>query len=133
MAQIHGKNGRFFSSGISLPIDSFTITRSRDMLDATIYGSSFRSYHAGLKTWSADISGTLDSTNAQQLEIRDFLEDASTGTISIIAMLTTNSSARQYNGSVQVEGDVITHSVVDTVKWQCKLRGTGALSWKATS
>ncbi len=124
-----GVDGRVQIGANALPIDQWTLTRNRGVADVTVFGSSFRDRKATIKDWSVSLSGTLESTNAQQLAARDQLEDGSAADIALVLMLSSSTNGKLYSGNAVVAGDVIVSSVGDKVTWQMEGQGNGALTW----
>ena len=132
-----GKDGRIFvasSTGGTKSligfIDSFTVNRSVGSEDQTEYGDSWGSHLLTVRDWTADVSGTVDSTNANQLLIRDQLENGSLGrTMDFLFMLSTSTAGEVWSGTGHILSDSIGSEVRGKVSYRFNVQGEGELSW----
>ena len=132
MANIMGKDGSFHLGDVLVgSIDNWTINRTGGTAEVTSFGESLESHDATIKSWTASIAGTLNSTDASQLSIRDQLENASLANISCEFLLGASSSSKLFTGTGIVESDTMSSPVKDKVAWSCNIRGDGELSWTA--
>ncbi len=130
MAAVMGKDGSFRVGATVVGfIDSWTVNRTIGTAEITSFGSTFEDHDPTIRAWTASISGTLDSTDAQQLTIRDQLEDGVLANIAVNFYLAGTTNQR-YNGSGIIESDVVGPSgVKDKVAYSANIRGDGALTW----
>lgn len=129
MADIIGKDGSFrVGATIVGALDSWTINRTASMAEVTSFGDTFEEYTPTIKSWTASISGTLNSTDAQQLAIRDQLEDGTFAAVAVNFYL-AGTTAPVYKGSAFIESDSIGSTLKDRVTWSANIRGNGALEW----
>lgn len=129
MADIIGKDGSFrVGANIVGALDSWTINRTAGMAEVTSFGDTFEEFVPTIKGWTATISGTLNSTDAQQLAIRDQLEDGTYAQISCHFYL-AGTTAPVYKGDAYIESDSIGSTLKDRVTWSASLRGNGDLQW----
>ena len=129
MANIMGKDGSFkVGANIVGSLDAWSISRTIGTADVTAFGSSWESHDPTIKSWTATISGTLNSTDAQQLAIRNQLEDATLANIACNFLL-GSTTAPAFVGTGIIESDAIGSGVKDKVTWSCNIRGDGALTW----
>lgn len=126
MAAIMGKSGsaRIGANKI-LNIDSWTLNPTIEVADITQYGSSFRARMQTIKDWTAEVSGTLDSTDAQQGTL---LDQGTTSSGNIALRLYIN-DANYWSGNAVVTGFAVASSVGDKITVSYSLSGNGALSY----
>ena len=130
MAAIMGKDGSFrVGANVVGNIDSWTINRSVGTAEITSFGSTWEDHDPTIRAWTASIAGTLDSTDAQQLSLRDQLEDATLANITCNFRL-AGTTAPVYSGSGIIESDAVGPSgVKDKVSYSATIRGDGAMTW----
>ena len=130
MAAVMGKDGEVRVSNVAVALlDSWTINRSIGTAEVTAFGSTWESHDPTIRSWTASVAGTLDSSNAQQLAVRDQLEDGALANVSVLFMLSSSTAGETYSGNAIVESDSIAAGVKDRINWSANLRGDGALLW----
>lgn len=111
-------------------IDSWTINRTVGMAEQTEYGDAWGSYIPTIKDWTANISGTLDTTNANQLLVRDQLEDGSLARqITCLFMASDSTAGEVWEGDAHIVNDSVQSNVKGKVAFSASLQGEGELSW----
>jgi len=129
MGQIMGKDGSFrVGANITGLLDTWTISRSLGTAEITAFGSTWEDHDPTIRSWTASIAGTLDSTDAQQLSIRDQLEDGTLANIACNFRL-AGTTAPVYSGNGIIESDTFSAPVKDKVSWSATIRGDGAMAW----
>lgn len=127
--QLHGRDGDITLNGVSntLKLDSWTLNRSRDLHETTVYGSTWRTRKPGLRDWNAQCSGIYNYGDANQESVRDKLEDGTTATLTV--EFRVDGSSSMYSGAAHIASDVITTNLGDMIRWQCNVTGSGALTY----
>jgi hypothetical protein len=129
MAYVTGKDGKVTVGANALPVDSWSLSRTRGVADVTAFGSSFVDRLPTIKDWSVSIGGTFNTTNAVQLSARDQLEDGAAADLAIELRTTSSTAGAKFTGNVVVTGDVVTSAVADKVSWSLDGQGNGAIAW----
>ena len=133
MAFAVGVDGLVTIGANALPLDGFTITRSRGAADTTVFGSSFTARMATLKDWGASIQGTFHTTDARQAAVRDQLEDGAAADIALEFRMSSSTVGAKYSGNGVIVSDNIGSSVDGKVSWSAEVQGNGALAWTAAT
>lgn len=74
----------------------------------------------------------MDTTHAQQLAMRDQLEDATLANINVVLQLTTAASGARYDGSGILMDDSIQSELRGKVSYSGTVKGDGELSYLTT-
>ncbi len=130
MAAVMGKDGEVRENNVIVALlDSWTINRTIGTAETTPFGSTYETHDPTIRAWTASIAGTLDSTDATQLGIRNQLEDATIANLTFLFMLSSSTAGETYRGTAIIESDSIVSGVKDRINWTANLRGDGELSW----
>jgi len=114
-------------------LDTWTLSRSVGTAEITAFGSTWEDHDPTIRSWTASVAGTLDSTDTEQLRIRDQLENATLANLAFYFFLSSSTAGAFYNGNAIVESDTFSAPVKDKISWSATLRGDGALSWTAAT
>jgi len=106
----------------------WTITASLDVDEDTQFGDNWKTYLAGLASWSGTMSGNFDPSDTYQKELIDALVAASPGTTITDARFELEDSNDYFSGSLIVTSVEVNPSIAGTVKVSIGFQGTGALS-----
>ena len=130
MAATIGKDGcvRIGSTQISF-IDSWSLNNTIETVDVTSYSDSTRVRKQTFKEWTADVSGTLDRSDAQQAALLDQFED---GTLAEVNLRLYTGSSAYYAGSAILSGSSIESAVADRVNVSFSFQSAGDLSYTAS-
>jgi|SRR5579885_2138877 len=124
MAALAGKDGlvKIGTNTVAL-MDSWEVNPSADMLDITSFGDDWKTKIAGLKDWSAKVSGNFDytDTDGQVALVTAFIN----GTTVTLKLYTDDT--HYVTGSAFVTSFPIKVGVSDKETVEFDLDGTGAL------
>ena len=103
-------------------INRWTITKTSDPIDVSVFGSRWKDYVNGSVGWSAGLSGFIDTTDAAQVDIEDSIDDGT-----VIEMYAHLSNTVYYRGTGYATNFTVedTHDGVATVSMD--IQGTGEL------
>lgn len=126
MAVNKGKDGGFYvGSTLVTFMDSWTVTRGRQVEELTAFGEDWNSNIGTVANWTGTFSGTLDRADAQQAALLDQLED---GTVADVAVrFSIDDTTTYWAGSAIVDSDSINSTAKGVVKYSGNLTGNGAL------
>ena len=127
MVVYQGTDGYFVAGVLGTPltvggINRWTITKTSDPIDVSVFGDRWKDFVNGSVGWSAGLSGFIDTTDPGTVDIEDSIDD---GTIIELYAHLTNAIyyyGSGYSTSFTVED---THDGVATVSMD--IQGTGAL------
>ena len=127
MGAMIGKDGsvKIGTSDVGF-IDSWSLTPTINTTDVTAYGDTTKVNVQTLKEWAAEVSGTLDKTDAQQAARLDQFED---GTLAAVDLRLYTGSATYWQGSAVLSGGGINSTVGDKVSVSFSFACAGDLSY----
>lgn len=127
MAATIGKNGgvRIGSTQISF-IDTWSLNSNAETVDVTSYGDEARVRKQTFRDWTAEVSGTLDRSDAQQAALLDQFED---GTLAAVNLRLYTGSSAYYAGSAVLSSASIESAVADRVNVSFSFESAGGLSF----
>jgi predicted secreted protein len=128
---IHGKVCKItVDSGTNkvAEMSEWTITANLDLDEDTQFEDNWKTYLAGLASWSGSMSGNFDPTDIYQKELLDALVTASPGTAITDARFELEDSGDYFSGSLIITSMEVNPSIAGTVKVTIGFQGTGALS-----
>ena len=128
MVTYQGTDG-YFTAGVAAGaatvggINRWTITKTSDPIDVSVFGDRWKDYVNGSVGWSASLSGFIDTTDDPQTKIEDSIDNGTI--IELYAHLnnTVYYYGTGYTTSFNVED---THDGVATVSMD--IQGTGELN-----
>ena len=122
-----GKNGGVVVNGSTVTfIDSWELGLNSETVDSTSYGDTARVRVQTFRDWTANISGTLDRSDAVQAALLDQFED---GTLAaVVLQLKTGASAYWYGSAVLKTGSVRSQ-VADKVSVNFSFESAGGLNY----
>ena len=127
MGAMVGKDGSVKVGDSALGyIDSWSLTPTIDTAEVTAYGDTTKVNVQTLKSWAAEVSGTLDKVDAQQAALLDQFED---GTLSAVDLKLYTGASTYWQGSAVLTGGGITSTVGDKVSVNFSFTCGGALSY----
>lgn len=127
MGAILGKDGSVKVGAAEVGfIDSWSLTPAINTAEVTAYGDETKVNVQTLKEWSAEISGTLDTIDAQQSALLDQFED---GTLAAVVLNLYTGSATYWSGSAVLTGGGIQSTVGDKVSVSYSFACAGDLSY----
>ncbi|MDE2099062.1 MAG: hypothetical protein KGL39_17545 [Patescibacteria group bacterium] len=129
MAAIVGKGGAVkVGANTVAELDEWTLDIDADTLDDTSFGSDWKTYLQGLKSWTGSLKGRWDvatDTNGQAA-----LQAALLGGTSITLALDVDSTTPHgYTGTAFVKKLAIGANIKDLITFQCDFEGSGALTY----
>lgn len=131
MAATVGKAGGFYlGSTLVTFISDWSLTRGKGTAETTAYGDDWEAHVGLIRNWTAEVSGTLDRTDASQAALLDQLEDGSEAVT--VVRLSLDRSTEYWQGSAIVGGDGIVSNVKDKVNVNWTLQGTAELTWEGS-
>ena len=103
-------------------LNRWTITKTSDPIDVSVFGDRWKDYVNGSVGWTASVSGFIDTTDTGQDSIEDSLDDGT-----VIELYTHLNNTIYYYGSGYTTGFTVedTHDGVCTVSGD--IQGTGEL------
>jgi predicted secreted protein len=130
MAATIGKDGavRIGSTQVTF-IDTWSLNNTVETVDVTSYGDDARVRKQTFRDWTAEVSGTLDRSDAQQAALLDQFED---GTLAAVNLRLYTGSSAYYHGSAVLSGGSIESAVADRVNVSFSFQSAGSLSYTAT-
>lgn len=126
MAAIKGKDGsaRVGSSSIGF-IDSWTLTPTINTAEITQFGDKTKVNTQTLREYTVEVSGTLDTADAQQSALLAQLQDNGTDAVVLLRLYTAASA--YYTASTVLTGGGITSTVGDKVTVSYSFASAGPL------
>lgn len=129
MAATAGRNGSFRISTTKVGfIDTWQLTPTLATAEVTAFGDSAVKRVATLRDWSAQVSGTLDRSDASQASMLAQFESATLADISV-RFYTTTAASKYWSGSMIVTQASIGSKVGDKVAVSFSGVADGALAW----
>lgn len=130
MAATIGKDGgvRIGSTQVNF-IDTWSLNNTIETVDVTSYSDNTRVRKQTFRDWTAEVSGTLDRSDAQQAALLDQFED---GTLAAVNLRLYTGSSSYYGGSAIISGGSIESAVADRVNVSFSFQSAGDLSYTAT-
>ena len=127
MGAMVGKDGSVKVGDSALGyIDSWSLTPTIDTAEITAYGDTTKVNVQTLKSWAAEVSGTLNKVDAQQAALLDQFED---GTLSAVDLKLYTGASTYWQGSAVLTGGGITSTVGDKVSVNFSFSCAGDLSY----
>jgi len=107
-------------------INEWSVSKSRDEVDITSFsegGVDARDYEPGLMDWTMDITGFIDFSDTEQMNLDDAMDDGTKVTV----WAALNDSGNYYEGEAFVTSDDITNPVDEVADVSMSLRGKDKL------
>lgn len=126
MAAIAGFGGSVtIGSHVVAELGEWDLTADRDLLDTSVFGSSWKQQTYGQGNWSGKASGYWDMTDTLgQVVLQNDLLNGTTGSIQLTANGTNN-----YTGTILIKEIAIKAQNNAIVTIDISFEGTGALSY----
>ena len=128
MAVYQGTDGYFVAGAVASEatvggINRWTITKTSDPIDVSVFGDRWKDYVNGSVGWSAGLSGFIDTTDAATADIEDSIDDGT-----VIGMYAHLTDAIYYTGTGYTTNFTVedTHDGVATISMD--IQGTGELT-----
>lgn len=127
MAATVGRDGGVVVNGSTITfIDRWGLSASVGTDDVTSFGDTTQKNVQTIKSWSADIEGTLDRSNAQQAALLSQFEDGALA--DVVLQLKTAPSAYWY-GSAVLKSATVRSAVGSKVSVSFSFMSSGKLSY----
>ncbi len=126
MAALAGMNGSVkLGANVVALIDNWEVSPSANVMDITAFGNSWKTKLAGLKDWSAKVSGHYDltDTNGQLALWTAFLNGT---TVSVVLMV---DATHNFSGTAFVKTPPVKVGVDAVITIEFDLDGSGPLSY----
>jgi len=125
MSAYLGKNGgvRYGSTAITF-IDTFDLNTTAETVETTAYGDTSRVRVQTFRDWSANFSGTLDRSDAQQAALLAQLES---GTLANFDLRLYDGSTSYWYGSAVLSGWSVNSNVASKVNISFSVLSAGTL------
>jgi len=127
MSATLGKDGSILVNGSAVTfIDSWTLNLSTKNEEVTAYGDTSPVRVNVFRDWTADVSGTLDRSNAVQEALLDQFED---GTLSAVVLQLKTGVSSYWLGSAVLRSASVRSQVSTKVSVQFSFDAAGGLSY----
>jgi predicted secreted protein len=134
MAAVAGKKGVVnYDGGTVATLNNWTLDLSNDMLDVTSFTTSapqWRSFIAGLSSWTGNCSGLFDGASTGQ---KDLILNSITPTTATVILEMDQAGGGKFSGGCFLSGMSPSVAIDGTVDIGWDIQGTGSLSYTTTT
>lgn len=133
MATYEGSNGQVMLNSVAVAeVRSWTLTHTREVVEDTVMGDSFRTYKKGLQVWTGSMEVVYSDSESGTVELAIDPDNDSAITVKFYAD-SNNTTTAVWEGGVVVTSFSVSNTFDGLMTATVEFQGTGAptlTNWK---